>query len=318
MRSKKELVEYYRTILGQDIAKTPWIVALDVLVGAAHLAKILRELGAKRILVIGAVRGVGEIPEDLECINLELGQVKSMMAGIQRGEAALENLPDWVLERVEAFDPKKEARVMRAFFSNEKPIAGRPVFGARRDAWSALEDKMIVDDLWDAIGISRAPRELVTLDDSALFDIAHQLDQGAGTVWVGDNRDGWHGGAERMRWVQAEEEMPNAKIFLSQFSDRVRVMPFLEGIPCSIHGWVFPDKTIAFRPCEMLVFQIREQSKFFYAGAATNWKPKELVRKTMVDIAIQTGEDIFVKLLAIKDVLPSMALLRSRDFSPRS
>ena len=290
MTSKEELIEYYLKSLGEHISQTPWIIAMDVLVGAVRFAKGLQELGADKVLAIGAIRGVGEIPDDMPCINLDIGKSKSMMAGIIEGEKALENLPDWAIEKVDEFDPKCEARVIRAFFSNGKPIAGRPVFGAREAAWRALEDKMIVDELWDAIGVPRAKRALISLKDPEIYETSAQLNQGSGVVWVGDNRDGWHGGAERMRWVRTREEQEEAIEFLSQFCDRVRIMPFLEGVPCSIHGWVFPEKTIGFRPCEMLVFQRTDAAKFFYAGAATNWKPKEEVRQAMVSTVVKTGE----------------------------
>ena len=37
--------------------------------------------------------------------------------------------------------------------------------------------------------------------------------------------------------------------------DRVRVMPFLDGGPCSIHGIVFPDHIAASRPVEMVTLR---------------------------------------------------------------
>ena len=50
-----------------------------------------------------------------------------------------------------------------------------------------------------------------------------------GTVWVGDNREGWHGGAKMLRWVRSRSEGRAAQLFLAEHCDRVRVMPFLEG-----------------------------------------------------------------------------------------
>ena len=37
------------------------------------------------------------------------------------------------------------------------------------------------------------------------------------------------------------------RFFLTR-CDRVRVMPFLDGVPCSIHGLVLPDGTAAVPP----------------------------------------------------------------------
>ena len=36
---------------------------------------------------------------------------------------------------------------------------------------------------------------------------AHRLDRGAGTVWAADATEGWHGGAELVRWVRTRDEV---------------------------------------------------------------------------------------------------------------
>ena len=50
-------------------------------------------------------------------------------------------------------------------------------------------------------------------------------------------------------------------------------MPFLEGIPCSIHGVVFPDGVATFRPVEMVTLRRPGSNRLHYAGAATFWDP---------------------------------------------
>ena len=42
--------------------------------------------------------------------------------------------------------------VFGAGFSRASVLAGRPVYGARPATWGALEDKMIIDQLWDDAG----------------------------------------------------------------------------------------------------------------------------------------------------------------------
>ena len=54
-------------------------------------------------------------------------------------------------------------------------------------------------------------------------------------------------------------------------SNRVRVMPFLEGVPCSVHGIVLPDGTAALRPVELVT--LRRGTDLVYAGCATFWDP---------------------------------------------
>jgi hypothetical protein len=105
------------------------------------------------------------------------------------------------------------------------------------------------------------------------------LDQGDGVVFCGDNREGFNGGASLVRWVVNEETFTSALAFLREQCDNVRVMPFLEGRPCSIHAFVTPDGTAVFRPCEMLVF--RDKHRFQYASAATYWDCPPVQAATM-------------------------------------
>jgi hypothetical protein len=67
-------------------------------------------------------------------------------------------------------------------------------------------------------------------------------------------------------------------------------MPFLEGIPCSIHGLVFPDDIVTLRPVELVTLRPRTGAKFLYAGAATYWDPGDADREYMRDVARRVGE----------------------------
>ena len=73
------------------------------------------------------------------------------------------------------------------------------------------------------------------------------LDRGAGVVWSGDG-PAINGGANFVRRVRSYEEAKEAFDVLAPKCDQVRVMPFLEGIPVSVHGIVFPDGTAVLRP----------------------------------------------------------------------
>ena len=96
---------------------------------------------------------------------------------------------------------------------------------------------------------------MVAAEPEALRAAAGRLDRGAGTAWAGDARQGFNGGAQLLRWVRGEEDAAEAARFLAERCDRARVMPFLEGIPCSIHGMVFPGGVAAFRPVEMVTLR---------------------------------------------------------------
>ncbi len=152
-----------------------------------------------------------------------------------------------------------------------------------------VEDKILIDAFWDTVDIRRAPSEIVPVDREALKSAMRRLDRGLGTVCAGDARDGVHGGAHRLRWVRQPEDLPEAERFFAQHCDRVRVMPFLEGIPCSIHGIAFDDAVVAVRPVEMVNLHIPKAPGVRYCGAATFWDPPDQDREYMRALARRVG-----------------------------
>jgi len=83
----------------------------------------------------------------------------------------------------------------------------------------------------------------------------------------------------------------DALTFFGPRCDRVRVMPFLDGVPCSIHGIVLPDGTAAFRPVELAIMR-GEGRRFVYGGQGTTWDPPDADREEMRDLARRTGEHL--------------------------
>jgi hypothetical protein len=69
-------------------------------------------------------------------------------------------------------------------------------------------------------------------------------------------------------------------------------MPFLEGVPCSIHGIVFPDEVITVRPVEQITLRRVDQPEFFYAGCATFFDPPDAVTASMRTMAQRVGEHL--------------------------
>ena len=66
-------------------------------------------------------------------------------------------------------------------------------------------------------------------------------------------------------------------------------MPFLKGIPASIHGIVFPDSVAVFRPVEMVVLRPAAGDRLHYAGCATTFDPRPEDREAMRDVAYRAG-----------------------------
>ncbi len=269
-----------------------------VLAGAVAAAwtehlPVLRAAGATDMLVIATEgRGVGPLP-DVPTVVVTPPAGLPMMERIHFGTAVLEDPPPEVIDALEAFDADRSAVVIGTFLNTAVHLGGRPFLSHRRPEWVALEDKVVVDAFWDRAGVDRQPSVVVPLGDAAA--VAHSLDRGSGTVWAADARDGFHGGAEHTHWVNDDASAVRVHTSLADHCDRVRVMPFVEGVPCSIHGMVLPDGVAVLRPVEMVVLR-REAAdgsrEFFYAGCATFWDPPAAVRTQMVDIARRAGEQL--------------------------
>jgi hypothetical protein len=260
-----------------------------VLAGAAAAAwtehiDVLRAAGVDDVLVVADTWGAGDLP-DVQVVVVEAPPGRTVMEQIRSGERFLADPPPEVRTALDQFDPEGEALVVGTFLNVSTHLAGRPFLTYRRPEWVALEDKVVVDEFWDRAGVDRKPSAVVPLDDAERA--AATLDRGDGTVWAADARDGFHGGAAQTYWVADDESLAVAVVGLRPVCDRVRVMPFLDGVPCSIHGIVLPDGVAVLRPVELVT--LRRERRFVYAGCATYWDPPDDVREQMRSIARTVG-----------------------------
>jgi hypothetical protein len=184
------------------------------------------------------------------------------------------------------FDSEGAAIVFRMLGAEPTHLAGRRVVARRPPEWVALEDKTNIDAFWDRHGVRRKPCAVVPLDDAP--SVTATIDEGFGTVWVADARDGLNGGAEMTRWVRNADDVAAVEDALRPVCDTVRVMPFIEGVPCSVHGIVTPDGVAVLRPVEMIV--LRQGTRFRYLGASTYWDPDDTIREEMRTTARRVGE----------------------------
>jgi hypothetical protein len=266
------------------------VVTGGPLAAMTEVCRRLRELGAERPFLLATGVGTGEVPgpDEAEWCVVEV-RAPDVIAEIRAAMRLLRLLPEDVVEALDRWDPGREALVLSPMFNELAEIAGRRVYGPRRAEWRRLEDKVVVDALWDDLGVTRAPSEVVPAEAAALRAAAGRIDRGAGTAWAGDARQGFNGGAFCLRWVRGEADAAEAVAFLAARCDRVRVMPFLEGIPCSIHGVVFPDGVASFRPVEMVTLRRPGSNRLRYSGAATFWDPPAADREVMRDLARRVG-----------------------------
>jgi len=286
-------IDDYKALFNAKLAAHKWIVCSDVAVVFTPLIQVFTEVGAPRPLLLAGTEGTGELPDPQLADLVILGTGgDTMLGGIREFHAALRDLPSKALARIEAWDPAGEALVLQTFLDTRYPVAGRRPWGGRPEAWLALEDKMVVDDLWDAAGVSRAPAEIVAATTIDLIAASKRVDRGAGVVWAADNSEGWHGGAEYTRHVPDLDDADEAVDFMASHARQVRVMPFLEGVPCAIHGVVFPNFVATFRPAEMVVFREGNTNRFRYASCSTSWDPPATDRRAMQSTARRVGDHL--------------------------
>jgi hypothetical protein len=248
----------------------------------------LRSVGVDRLLVVATEgRGAGPLP-DVPTVIVEPDGDLSQMARIHAADRMLHHPTPEMVDAIERFDPRREAIVIATFLSTAPALVGRPTFAHRRPEWVALEDKVVVDAFWDRAGIERQPSAVVAVDDAERA--AGTIDRGGGTVWAADATSGFHGAASQTYWVRDDESLAEALSGLRTVCSAVRVMPFLEGVPCSIHGIVLPDGVAVLRPVEMVT--LRRGHRFVYAGCASFWDPEPAVRDQMRAVARRAGEQL--------------------------
>jgi hypothetical protein len=267
------------------------VIAGGNLAGSTRKVHGLRELGAAHCLVVAAGVGTGPLPDpaDAESIVVELA-APDMMSEMRAVEALLADPPPGILAALERFDPGHDALVLLASVGTSCAIGTRAAYGARPASWSALEDKTVVDELFDRAGVPRPPSRVVRASLRALQSTAGELDQGAGTVWSGDAKEGFNGGGHAVRWIRDGDDGRDATAFFAEHCDRVRVSPFVDGLSCSVHGFVTDDGVAVLRPVELVNLRRPAGDRLQYAGCATFWDPHPADREVMRAAARRLGE----------------------------
>ena len=276
----------------------PVVIGPGILAARTEFIGWVREVGG-RVLALVTAHGAGPKPAEGECVVVDLDPPRT--ANVTEELRALDHLarhlPSAAVAAIEAFDPEHRALwVGGPYVSTDEPILGRPVVSGRPAAFAALEDKMLADDLWDAAGVERAPYEIVPTDREALATATKRLAGPRGAVWSGDTKEGFNGGGDYVRWVSPggewAQDHAQALAFFLPRCDRVRVLPFLDGVPCSIHGLVLPDGTAVFRPVEISILRDEGARTFRYGGLSTFWDARPADRQAIREAARRVGEHL--------------------------
>lgn len=261
-----------------------WIVAAQAAVSTRGICERLEGWGSE-VLVVASNEGTGDLPEVPIVYTGSRGE--TILTSIRDFYTSVEKPDAKVQQAVDHFDPDRQAQVLAEPHATATTMVGRQTFGVRRPAWSAWEDKMRVDQLWHDLDIPGPAYRIVPND--AAPAAADALATELGTVWAADNSGGWHGGGELVRWVAGPEGYDSALEWLGPNTRRIRVMPFLDGLPCSIHGWVTSSGVAVFLPVEILILRHVGRTGFEYAGVATIWTAPLEVSEEMRDVGRRVG-----------------------------
>jgi hypothetical protein len=273
------------------------IVAFELLAGMTGMVQQLQRWGAQRPLLIADGRGTGPVPTDdlADIVLLDTPMYSSLTEQVRARMRPEERLIPEVVAAVEAYDPERSAAWWVSPVGLNEPMLARPVLGGRPRAQASLEDKLIVDDLLDAIGAARSSSRVAPASYGELVRATREVAEESGVeqvVWAGDTRDGINGGGDYVRWVRSADQAEEAAQFFGERCDEVRVSAFLEGVPCSVHGIVLPDGIVVLCPVELVNLLDVESGRFVYAGMGTTWSPPDADTGAMRDLARRLGRHL--------------------------
>jgi hypothetical protein len=273
------------------------ICAFEVLAGMTPLVAKLRRWGSERPLMVADGQGTGPLPgpddADVEMLPPHASTTLTEQVRARMLPASL--LTPAARAAVDRYDPAGAGLWWVPPIVPNSPLLGRPVLNGRPPGQAALEDKLVVDTMLDEIGTARSPSVVSDATYDALMRATDQVLAAAGThdaVWAGDSRDGINGAGDFVRWVRTSDQAVEAAAFFSRHCDRVRVAPYLAGVPCSIHGIVLPDGVVVLRPVELASLLQPESGRFFFGGLGTSWDPATADADDMRRVAREFGANL--------------------------
>lgn len=288
------LVDLLRTQEAGRLHGRKVIIFAPVLASTTSRVEHYRTVGVTKQLIVTFGDGTGALPSgnDLTVVRTAYeAPVQSVMDELAGWRHVLNTPPAQVLAAVDTFDPEGTALVLNATpTASDAKVFGRDVIGGRSLADEALEDKTLCGSIFRAAALQTAPEEIVTADPKSLRDSVIRLDQGAGVVISADASQGMNGGATKVWWVRPGTDPSGVFGEVTAAGERARVMPFLEGQPCSIHGIVTDRGVLVLRPVELCMLRPTGGSRFVQAGVSTWWDPTATQREEMRNAARRVGK----------------------------
>ena len=236
-------------------AGRPVLVGPGVLAGFLNTVGMLQQAGAGPILVLSTARGAGEVP-DVEVVDVTPPETTSVTA-----ESCAPSTR-WCATCPPTWSPGSRRSTRTAAASGRRPrsspptsrssAAPLPADARRRSPPSRTRSgPRSCGRPWASRGRPshrrtrrRAPRSTRPATRSAARSSGRVTPARASTA-----------AATTSAGCTTTEERAAALPFFAAHCDRVRVLPFLDGVPCSIHGIVLPEGTAVFRPVEIAILR---------------------------------------------------------------
>lgn len=255
----------------------------------------LRSLGAGPFLAITLKTMINDkvdLGDDVIQLEVELEINPENFTYEDGWNEVFDNPNQEIKNAIHDFDPNGEAFLTVFRFRTATHAFGRKIDAYRNPDWVQLEDKTLVDGFFAQHSIPAPRSTVVDANEDAMVQASAMIDSGNGTVWSGDNTLGLNSRGNMVRWLRPDADPQDIGHFVRKFSsacESVRIAEFVEGRPCSIHGFVLDGGVAVFRPVELLVLR-GKHGKFWFAGTNTYWQPSIELRVEMRSIARQVGE----------------------------
>ncbi|WP_329126873.1 hypothetical protein [Streptomyces sp. NBC_01465] len=170
-------------------------------------------------------------------------------------------------------DPDNRALVLGTNQTESITVCGRPVHGRRLPAWAVWEDKTLIHHLWEEAGVATAPSHVTSLDGERIRARAQDVDTGAGVVLAMDSSTGHRGDSHGLAWLHHAEQIAPTLHTWQGLTHKVRVAPFMPGVPYSVLGMVTASGVAVFDPMEIVTLRSDKDRRFLFCGSSTAWRP---------------------------------------------
>ena len=227
------------------------------------------------------------------------------------------NLQKWL----DTIDKDKKVLMVGTVFTESPEIFEREVHGWRRPEWSRWEDKTEIDSRLKAIGIATPKSKIVSLEKAESIQWPSQLDEGYGLIIARDSTDGYLGDSQQLRWITNKAQFVKTLVEFRGGTKKIRIAPFVPGVPCSILGLVADTGVAVFDPIEIITLRSRKSRRLIFCGSSTRWRPKRAAILEMRKITSRIGRemasaDSYRGIFSVDGVLASSGFLVT-EVNPR-